>query len=253
MKGREKRQLMGLLETGRLCRENISIISLLPGMLRSVKKYDQVLLDLLESMFGQKETITHHAQEKLEARKKLAEHADYLSSLGYAYAYSIQSHLLMAQFNCNYSSVFRSRDTDVVPVCMHLYEVLREQQDKVKDWGIKKKDIEELLLLIQKFEKLMTVPRTYINRRMVETQNLRERLSKAGIILQKETDKLMVFFKSYTEFSEAYSSSRKQVKEKVTEEVLEKKVKEFYLAPKVMRRKGVRREMVGDAGGTINF
>jgi hypothetical protein len=251
MKARQTKRLLSYLETGLACRENISVIAMVPGMMRAVQEYDSVLLDILESMYKHAEPIPFYGKDKREAKIKLVKHIDRLCSGGCAYAMEVNCHIILSRFEHSYSSIFRRWDSETVTICTWIYDGLKEHQEKLKEFGIRKKDIEELLILIEKFNKLIPKSGSARALRMVHTGNLQKRMNVAKRILDERMDKLLPFFEQFPEFTAAYEASRKQAKHEVTQAELEKKIKEFYLAPRV-RKLRKKKDILKDDFVNIN-
>ncbi|MEO5571434.1 MAG: hypothetical protein ABIT08_05155 [Bacteroidia bacterium] len=239
MKGRQIKRLISFLETGQVCRENISIISMVPGMLRFTQQYDQLVLQILERMYKQAEPIDQYSKDKKAVRKTLVEHAVWLSSMASAYSTDINSHATGCFFNWSYTSLFRKRDLVLIPLCTIIYDKLKEHQEHLKDYGIKKKDVALLFDLTQQFQKLFIKPRLGVMGRAVETQFLTEHIDEASVLLYEKMDKMLPCFRQYPEFCKVYMESRNQKTYADPKGILEKKIKDFYLAPqvRVSRRK----------------
>ena len=133
MKGRQSKRLLSYLETGLVCRENISIIGMMPGMMRCVQQYDKLLLNVLENMYKQAEPTKHYAVEKINVRVKLVNHVVKLCNMACGYAAEINSYEVLSLFNHSYSSVFRRYDNAVITLCKIIYSNLVKYQDKLKE------------------------------------------------------------------------------------------------------------------------
>jgi hypothetical protein len=233
MKSRQLKRLISFLETGQVCRENISIISVVPGMLRQVQQFDNLILLVLERMYKQAEPISHFGQDKKAARKALVEHAVWLSSMASAYAHYIKSYEAGSGLGWSYTSLYRNWDTRVTAICTFIHKKLTAHQEKLKDYGIKKKDIVLLDELIKGFEKLYTAPRGGVVRRSVQTEALKKDIDATSKLLNEGLDKMIPCFRDYPEFCAAFKESRVQKKYDNPKLILEKRIKSFYLAPQV--------------------
>ena len=238
-------RLLSYLTTGQVFREHIAIIGTVPGLMRTIKEFDELLLTILENMYKQAEPTKQYAMEKRALRIKLVKRAVLLSGMASSYSYHKNDYALIHKFGKSYTSIFRMYSTSVYAVCSNIYNDLVSIQDGLKPYGIKKKDIEELFELIEELQKKVAEPRIRIIGRKIETKYLKQNLNDAGKLLKEQTDRMMPFFEQYRDFHAAYLASRKQVKYGRPKIILEKKIKQFYTAPKVTKRVAKKNSVVG--------
>lgn len=236
MKGRQMKRLLSYLTTGQVFREHIAIIGTVPGTMRTIRQFDELLLTILENMYKQSEPTKQYALEKKALRIKLVKHAVLLSGLAYNYSIDTNNQVLQYRFNKSFTSIFRMWGPDVYIACSNIYNELVIIQEELRPYGIKKKDIELLFELKEQFYKNIARPRMGIIGRKMETRSLKENLNAAGKLLNEQTDRMMPYFEQYRDFHSAYMASRKQVQYGRPKMSLEKKIEQFYTAPKVSKR-----------------
>ena len=236
MKGRQMKRLLSYLSTGQVFRENIAIIGTVPGALRTIKEFDELLLTILENMYKQAEPTKQYAMEKRALRIKLVKRAVLLSGMASAYSYDKNNPVLIVNFSRSFTKIFREFDVSVNAICSNIYNNLVKIQDELRPYGIRKKDIEELFELNEQFRDKIAQPRVVIVCRTTQTECLKKNLDIAGKLLKERTDRMMPFFEQYRDFHAAYLASRKQVQYGRPKISLEKKIEQFYTAPKVTKR-----------------
>ena len=122
--------------------------------------------------------------------------------------------------------------------CENIYTKLAEIQDHLKEYGIKKKDIEQLRQYIDTFDKVIVKPITVIKCRTTSTKFLSKGIDDAGVVLKKGLDRMIPLYESFPEFRKAYAKARVQVKYKNGKIALPRRIKAFNEAPVLpMQRK----------------
>lgn len=233
MKGRQIIRLHSFLRTGIVLRENISIVSTIPGTLKSIKEFDALLLDVLGFMYKQAEPLKHFAEEKKVARKKMIEKAVQLGGMASVYAYEQQNFINIHQLTLSFTKINKSWDNIAHAHCSNIYNLLLELLPNLKDYGIRKKEAEELKVLIENFKSICPAPRVYIKGRSNSTEFLEEKMQATTEMLNKRIDKMMPFFMQYPEFCSAYALSRKQLSFAKAKRELDRKIKKYYTMPKL--------------------
>lgn len=243
MKGRQIIRLHSFLRTGIVLRENISIVSTIPGTLKSIKEFDTLLIDVLGYMYKQAEPLKHFAEEKKAARKRMIEKAVQLGGMGSVYAFEQADFVNIAQLSLSYSKIHKSWDNIADAHCSNIYNILVELLPELKEYGIRKKEVEELRILIDNFKKIKPTPGVFINGRKTCTELLEKRMHTTTEILNKRIDKIMPFFMQYPNFCDAYALSRKQLSFAKAKRELDRMIKKYYTAPKLPKD---RRKKVGN-------
>jgi hypothetical protein len=171
-----------------------------------------------------------------------------LSSIGAAYGYDKNSHLIAARFRKSYSAIYRSWDSIVVSQCRNIYDSLAEHEQGLKEYGLKRKNLEELRQLIDQFAKIYIMPRGKRINRKTMTDILGKYLNEASCLLKERMDKMMVCFEQFPDFHRNYFESRRQKAYPRMKMSLDKKIKQFYTAPQVkVKRSKKKREEVAAA------
>lgn len=240
MKAREIKRMISYLNTGIVLRENASILGMLPGILPTAKKFDDMLLSLITYTFKQGENTKSVTKEKENIKKKMVALAVHFSNAGRVYAYQENNFELLEFFTQSFTKVIRRHETEIAAKCRMIHTKLTEVTEPLKNYGVRKKDLTALNELIDGFEQLRPKTRTAIVRRSVATQFIEKELNTAGDILTKQMDGALLLYGMYPAFCASYKKSRSQKDVKCSKTILENTIKTFYLAPVMPKGKVTR-------------
>src|SRR5436309_552984 len=122
MKGRQLERLLMHLTIGKVLREHVAILNMVPGMMRVVQKYDKLIEKILEHAEKQAKPLKHYTAAKNEMRERLVRHACYVSNLAYCYGADINCHITMGKFALSYSRLRKTWANDTLAYCRNIYK-----------------------------------------------------------------------------------------------------------------------------------
>jgi hypothetical protein len=235
MKARQIQKINSYLALIQVCRENIAIIAMIPAMMRCLKQFDELLKEILLAAENQALPTKHHADLKLKNRIAMSEYTAELASVIRAYALTIPRLDIAKTFEFCQSDLIRMRQQNCLFSCMYVHKFLLENLDCFQDFGIRKKEVDQLEKLVKNYSDIFILPRMAKNKRISATNLLAEKIKKADALHNDQMESLLPSFRQFPEFCKSFKAARKQIKYGRPKEVLKKKIKKYRSAPALPR------------------
>ena len=190
---------------------NIAIISGILAFQATYTKIKANIVAIIDAETLKSASLSGIAVGKSNFRQALCKSAAIIAGLVYTYAADTSNTQMLAEMNLSYSTINRTRDDELAPLCQFIHDRANANLDALKDYNVTAAKLDQLQTLITNFSAETPKPRTAISERKTTNANI--------VTIFKETDKLFAQFdkqiESLTEenpdFVQTYFSTREIV------------------------------------------
>lgn len=190
---------------------NIAIIAAIAAFLATWNKIKANITAILDAATLKSAALTGIAAGKTSVRQALCKLATTVAGLIYTYAVDTKNAQLRDEMNLSYSTINRTRDDELAPLCQMIHDRANANLDALKDYNLNAAKLAQLQTLIDNYSAETPKPRTAISNRKTTNANI--------VALFKDTDKLFDQFDKQLEslaeenpdFVQTYFSTREIV------------------------------------------
>lgn len=193
-----------------LCRKNLPLLSLYPGILDSYQEF-RTKVEELESLIRQKILIiTGLSDNKLQTRTHLADLTELMACAIHAFAAKNKDFDLMAKSTISAPQIIDTRDGLAVPMCENIADLAEAYLSDIADWGIDENMVLSLKTAIELFSEKCPQPTVAIKHRATLTLFIKEKVKEIDFCRRHQLDKSVKRLKltEKTFVSDYFSESR---------------------------------------------
>lgn len=179
------RDLLGIFDT------HSAIISSIPALNTRVTRFRELFLRLEQLVERTLETAEGHTEDKVKAKKAMAEEAAEQAAGALAYADDVGNAALKQLFDVSFSDVMYEKDEVALGLVRKLVKALAANQDQLEDYLVTAADVAQLSELADQFAQLGSVQGSAISDNRMAHKELRLLFQEIQVLLGTQLDRMM--------------------------------------------------------------
>lgn len=241
MKGRQLNKLYQLMRISRffeLHKEKL----VASALRKSIKGFNDHIDDVLVLALKQKNDITHVTKQKAEKREEMVRATLHVASLAGIYYLQNKNVIKQCHTGRNYTYYKMQSEVVVANRCKYIIEVVKDDVEFLKPYGIREKDVQRIATLAKEYEALQNMPRLLLVDKATKTSSIKEGLKELDTLQRKTLDSIAKCFFNTGILKSEYAKARKIVHHKNPEVLFDEMLKKY---------RGVRKKTTIRSAGLI--